>query len=227
MNEYITPLIDLLNEMTPYLLLGFLVAGILHEFVPRRIYSDKLSKKSFGSVFLAALFGIPLPLCSCGVIPTATSLYREGASKGATVSFLISTPQTGVDSILATASVIGIPFAIIRPVVAFITAIAGGLIINRVCKGENAVVQKREEQKEAKSFMKKIVGALRYGFIDMIQDIGKWIVIGLVVAAIITVLLPNDFFFTLNSYPLLNTRRINTDVPVCDRFHSHCSSTYA
>ena len=204
MNEYITPLIDLLNEMTPYLLLGFLVAGILHEFVPRRIYSDKLSQKSFGSVFLAALFGIPLPLCSCGVIPTATSLYREGASKGATVSFLISTPQTGVDSILATASVIGIPFAIIRPVVAFITAIAGGLITNRVCKGENAVVQKREEQKEAKSFMKKIVGALRYGFIDMIQDIGKWIVIGLVVAAIITVLLPNDFFFTLNSYPLLN-----------------------
>lgn len=204
MERYTTPLIDLLNEMTPYLLLGFLVAGILHEFVPRRIYADKLSGNNFSSVLWAALFGVPLPLCSCGVIPTATSLYREGASKGATVSFLISTPQTGVDSILATASVIGIPFAIIRPVVAFITAMAGGVITNRICKSENNVVQTAMQQKTDRSFTQKIIGALRYGFIDMIQDIGKWIVIGLVVAAVITVALPDNFFVSFNNYPLLN-----------------------
>ncbi|MBO7229793.1 MAG: permease [Bacteroidaceae bacterium] len=204
MKEYITPLIDLLNEMTPYLLLGFLIAGLLHEFVPRRIYADKLSRRNFSSVLWAALFGIPLPLCSCGVIPTATSLYREGASKGATVSFLISTPQTGVDSILATASVIGLPFAIIRPVVAFITAITGGVITNRICKDGNEVRHLQQEQSNSRKFLRKLTGALHYGFIEMIQDIGKWIVIGLVVAAIITVLLPNDFFFTLNKYPLLN-----------------------
>lgn len=204
MERYTTPLIDLLNEMTPYLLLGFLIAGILHEFVPRRIYADKLSGNNFSSVLWAALFGVPLPLCSCGVIPTATSLYREGASKGATVSFLISTPQTGVDSILATASVIGIPFAIIRPVVAFITAMAGGVITNRICKSENNVVQTAMQQKTDRSFTQKIIGALRYGFIDMIQDIGKWIVIGLIVAAVITVALPDNFFVSFNNYPLLN-----------------------
>lgn len=204
MERYITPLIDLLNEMTPYLLLGFLIAGILHEFVPRRIYADKLSGNNFRSVIWAALFGVPLPLCSCGVIPTATSLYREGASKGATVSFLISTPQTGVDSILATASVIGIPFAILRPLVAFVTALVGGAITNRMCKNDNNVAQKTEEQKTDKSFLQKATGALRYGFIDMIQDIGKWIVIGLVVAAVITVVLPDNFFVSFNNYPLLN-----------------------
>ena len=204
MEKYITPLIDLLNEMTPYLLLGFLIAGILHEFVPRRIYADKLSRNNFSSVLWAALFGIPLPLCSCGVIPTATSIYREGASKGATVSFLISTPQTGVDSILATASVIGIPFAVIRPIVAFITAIVGGTITNRICKNGHDATPQTVQTAENKSIVKKIIGMFRYGFIDMIQDIGKWIVIGLVVAAVITVLVPDNFFVVLNSYPLLN-----------------------
>ena len=102
--KYITPLIDLINEMSPYLLLGFFIAGLLHEFVPQYIYRHKLAKGSFSSVLLAALFGVPLPLCSCGVLPTAMSLRRDGVSKGATTSFLISTPQTGVDSIIATAS---------------------------------------------------------------------------------------------------------------------------
>ena len=204
MERYLTPLIGLLNEMTPYLLLGFLIAGVLHEFVPRRIYADKLSRNDFSSVLWAALFGVPLPLCSCGVIPTATSLYREGASKGATVSFLISTPQTGVDSILATASVMGLPFAIIRPVVAFMTALAGGVITNRICKNEKSTTPQTTRQTTHKSFTQKVAGALRYGFIDMIQDIGKWIVIGLAVAAVITVVIPDNFFVSFNDYPLLN-----------------------
>lgn len=204
MERYTTPLIGLLNEMTPYLLLGFLIAGVLHEFVPRRIYADKLSRNNFSSVLWAALFGVPLPLCSCGVIPTATSLYREGASKGATVSFLISTPQTGVDSILATASVMGLPFAIIRPVVAFMTALAGGVITNRICKNDKSTTPQTTRQTTHKSFTQKVAGALRYGFIDMIQDIGKWIVIGLAVAAVITVVIPDNFFVSFNDYPLLN-----------------------
>ena len=204
MERYLTPLIGLLNEMTPYLLLGFLIAGVLHEFVPRRIYADKLSRNDFSSVLWAALFGVPLPLCSCGVIPTATSLYREGASKGATVSFLISTPQTGVDSILATASVMGLPFAIIRPVVAFMTALAGGVITNRICKNEKNTTPQTPRQTMHKSFTQKVAGALRYGFIEMIQDIGKWIVIGLAVAAVITVVIPDNFFVSFNDYPLLN-----------------------
>ena len=108
---------ELVNKMSPYLLLGFLFAGVMHAFVPSRLYRDYLSGNDFASVLRAALLGIPLPLCSCGVIPTAMSLRREGASKGATVSFLIATPQTGVDSILATYSLMGLPFAMLRPVV--------------------------------------------------------------------------------------------------------------
>ena len=205
MEEFFTPLIELLNEMTPYLLLGFLVAGILKEFIPRKIYADKLSGNTFRSVLWAALFGIPLPLCSCGVIPTATSLRREGASKGATVSFLISTPQTGVDSILATASLLGIPFAICRPLVALVTALVGGCAVNRwdkESKGEAQIAGNTQPQQ--KSFIKKCADMLRYGFIDMMQDIGKWIVIGLVIAAIITIAVPQDFFTGLSRYPLLN-----------------------
>ena len=222
MEKYITPLIDLLNEMTPYLLLGFLIAGILHEFIPRRIYADKLSRNNFSSVLWAALFGIPLPLCSCGVIPTATSIYREGASKGATVSFLISTPQTGVDSILATASVIGIPFAVIRPIVAFITAIVGGTITNRICKNRHDATPQTVQTAENKSIAKKIIGTFRYGFIDMIQDIGKWIVIGLVVAAVITVLVPDNFFIALNSYPSLNMLIILAMSNFVDKIKDFC-----
>ena len=116
--------------MAPFLLLGFLFAGILHVFVPKTLYANYLSKNDFRSVVLAALFGVPLPLCSCGVIPTAMSLRKDGVSRGAVTSFLIATPKTGVDSIMATYSVFGLPFAIIRPVAAFCTALFGGHLVN-------------------------------------------------------------------------------------------------
>ena len=138
MKEYLLPFVRLLNEMSPYLLLGFLIAGIMHAFVPRTLYSRYLAGNDFRSVAMAALLGVPLPLCSCGVIPTAMSMRREGASKAATVSFLISTPQTGVDSIAATASLLGLPFAVLRPVAAFVTALFGGTLVGAVSRGEEA-----------------------------------------------------------------------------------------
>ena len=127
----------LINEMAPYLLLGFLIAGLMHAFIPQGLYSRYLANGNFRSVALATLFGIPLPLCSCGVIPTAMSLRREGASKGATTAFLIATPQTGVDSIIATYSLMGVPFAIIRPIAALVTALLGGQLVN-LTEGRNA-----------------------------------------------------------------------------------------
>ena len=120
--------LNLTLEMSPYLLLGFLFAGILHAFVPSQVYGKYFAGNSFKSVWRAALFGIPLPLCSCGVILTAMSLRKDGVSKGITVSFLTATPQTGVDSIVATYSLMGLPFAIIRPVIALVTALIGGQI---------------------------------------------------------------------------------------------------
>ena len=211
-------ILHLINEMSPYLLLGFLLAGLMHAFIPGQYYSKYLSKPSFKSVINAALFGIPLPLCSCGVIPTAMSLRKEGASKGAVASFLIATPQTGVDSILATYSLMGWPFAIMRPIAALATALLGGAMVNTVRSEQlgvrsNSCCEKEghdhccshegeehdhcgccEETPAHATFMQKIVIALKYAFVEMMQDIGKWLVIGLVIAGLITVLVPDSVF---------------------------------
>lgn len=226
-------ILDIINEMSPYLLLGFFLAGLMHAFVPGHLYSRYLSRPSLRSVINAALLGIPLPLCSCGVIPTAMSLRREGASKGATTSFLIATPQTGVDSIIATWSLMGLPFAIVRPIAALVTALFGGQMVNifdRDSKDEataSAAAHPKHEHDHCHcsednchcnednchcdegcggcdcdatkvvrpaSFGAKVVEALRYAFVDMMADIGKWLVIGLFVAGLITVFVPASFF---------------------------------
>lgn len=205
MQEYIIPFVSLLLEMAPYLLLGFLVAGLLHAFVPTSFFSRHLSGPGFRPVVNSALMGVPLPLCSCGVIPTAMGLRKSGASRGATVSFLISTPQTGVDSILATAATMGLPMALMRPVIAFVTAIFGGSLVSRFCpepaqaKTVAAVVDERRH-----GFRARVVDALHYGFVDMMQDVGKWLTIGLVLAGIIAVAVPDGFLTGLRDYPLLN-----------------------
>lgn len=206
-------ILNLVNEMSPYLLLGFLIAGLLHAFVPNSVYSRYLSGNSLRSVINAAIFGVPLPLCSCGVIPTAMSLRREGASKGATVSFLIATPQTGVDSIFATYSLMGLPFAIVRPVVALITAVLGGQFVNTFDKetadSESAAGAKDEksrnysEQKHL-SVVDRLKEAFKFGFVEMMEDIGKWLVIGLVVAGVITVLVPDSFFAVFKDNTLMS-----------------------
>ena len=197
---------NLINEMSPYLLLGFGFAGILHAFVPSRIYRRYLGKADFRSVLWAALIGVPLPLCSCGVIPTAMSLRKEGASRGATTSFLISTPQTGLDSILATVALLGIPFAIMRPLAALVTGILGGLLVNGLTKREpdENICSNQCASEEASSigFGARLLEALRYGFVDMIQDIGRWLIIGLVIAGLITIFVPDDFFLKYAGTPL-------------------------
>ena len=214
MNQFI----DLVTEMSPYLLLGFLLAGLMHAFIPGTIYSKYLAKPNMRSVVLAALFGIPLPLCSCGVLPTAMSLRREGASKGAAVSFLIATPQTGVDSIIATFSLMGLPFAIIRPIAALATAIFGGKMVNVIEGDEGAgKFDSTNEQthddlcgdsccgghdKVPTSFVGKVIEALRYAYIDMMESVGKWLVVGLIVAGLITIFVPDSYFeiFKDNSF---------------------------
>ena len=191
----------LTNEMSPYLLLGFFLAGLMHEFLPRTLYTNHLGKNNFRSVFLAALFGVPLPLCSCGVIPTAMGLRREGTSKGATVSFLIATPQTGVDSIIATYSLMGLPFAIIRPIAAFLTAILGGTLTNKIeapstlsLRGSASKPHHQEEKDKALPQGGSWEGVFHYAFVEMMEDIGKWLIIGLLVAGIITAAVPDSWF---------------------------------
>lgn len=199
---------DLINSMAPYLLLGFFLAGLMHAFVPANLYRRYLGGDSFRSVLNAALLGIPLPLCSCGVIPTAMSLRKEGASKGATVSFLISTPQTGVDSMIATYSLMGLPFALLRPWVALMTALMGGSLVNWLDdKGnETAGCTSSSSVKEIGqlTFAQKIKSALHYAFVEMMQDIGKWLMVGLVIAGLITVFVPDTFFAIFADKPLLS-----------------------
>ena len=189
-------ILHLINEMSPYLLLGFLLAGIMHAFLPRESYGRLLGKRSLRSVINAALLGIPLPLCSCGVIPTAMSLRKEGASRGATVSFLIATPQTGVDSIIATYSLMGLPFAIIRPFAALATSLFGGAFVNASDHDDAVEAATRQGQRceQPKSFAGRCMEALRYAYVEMMQDIGKWLVMGLVMAGLITILVPDGWF---------------------------------
>ena len=210
--------LDLVNEMSPFLLLGFLFAGILHVFVPGVVYSRYLAGHDFRSVFYAALFGVPLPLCSCGVIPTAMGLRKEGASKGATVAFLIATPETGVDSIAATYSLMGLPFAIVRPITAFFTSLMAGQLINTFTKSENADASDKQVEDNSEhehchchdkpqadaSFSEKIKAVFQYAFVEMMQDIGKWLVVGLVIAGLITVFVPDSFFEIFKGNTLLS-----------------------
>ena len=100
-------LFSLSNDMAIYILFGLFFAGLLHELIPSSIVEKHLGNDTIGSVVKSTLFGVPLPVCSCGVIPLATAIKKSGASKGATLSFLISTPITGVDSILATFGMFG------------------------------------------------------------------------------------------------------------------------
>ena len=120
----------ILLELSPWLLLGMLLAGILHVLLPSGFIRRHLGGSKFSSVFKAVAVGVPMPLCSCGVIPTAIGLRKDGASKGAAAGFLISTPQTGVDSILVSATFLGWPFAIFKVISALLSGLIGGLFVN-------------------------------------------------------------------------------------------------
>jgi len=200
-HKFIIDLFSILGEMSPFLLLGFFFAGVLYAFMPRQKIERYFNGNPYKSSIYAALLGVPLPLCSCGVIPTGAALYKNGASKGGTVSFLISTPQTGVDSVLATFSLLGLPFAIIRPIAALITGITGGIITSKLTPKETATIIEEKEQK--KSFADKVKATFQYGFIEFVQDIAKWLVLGLLLAAIISALIPDDFFELINLPPYL------------------------
>ena len=121
-------------EMAPYLIFGFAIAGLLHKLICREAVQRVLGKPGLGAVLKACAIGVPMPLCSCSVIPVAASLRKSGASRGATAAFLTSTPQTGIDSILATYALMGGLFTTVRVAIAFISGIVTGFLIELCCK---------------------------------------------------------------------------------------------
>lgn len=209
--HYWDALVMMTAEMAPYLLLGFFIAGILRVFVPRTLSSKHLAKPGMKSVIKAAALGVPLPLCSCGVIPTAVGLRKEGASHGACTSFLIATPQTGVDSIAATYSLMGLPFAIVRPLAALFTALFGGWLVSSLTPTPSSAEEESSGKAEkqlpspaGEGLWHRLGQVFSYAFDEMMQDVGKWLVIGLLIAALITVAVPDDWLAALHDYKLLN-----------------------
>ncbi len=201
--SYMFELAELVNEMSPYLLLGFFFAGLLRVAFPTRVITRYMGGRNFRSVLNASLLGVPMPLCSCGVLPTGIGFYKNGASRGSTISFLISTPQTGVDSILATYAMLGLPLAIIRPLVALFTGLGGGLLANRAdrisAKSKNSEKESSGSQTVAETKAepapeRSVRELFRYGFVELLQDISKWLIIGMLAAALLSLLIPPDFF---------------------------------
>ena len=184
-------------EMSPYLLFGFFVAGALSVLISQRLVEKHLGGGGLWPLLKASLFGVPLPLCSCGVIPVSISLHKHGASKGSTISFLLSTPQTGVDSIFVTLSLLGPVFAVFRPLAAFITGLIGGTLVDVFSRGREDSNRPPPKCSDECCIGKKsgrVVRGLKYGFIALPRDIGRAMLAGLVVAAFISALVPDGYF---------------------------------
>jgi hypothetical protein len=171
-----------------------------------------LGRPGLAGVVKASLFGIPLPLCSCSVIPVASSIRKQGASKGAFVSFLISTPETGIDSIAISYALLGPLWAIVRPVAAFVTALTAGALVDRIDPasastrgharenpgGNGACAESRACADRPPTIAgRRITAALRYGLVDMIADLSPWLVGGFLLAGLATAAIPDGF---LQSY---------------------------
>ncbi|MFK5956484.1 MAG: permease, partial [Planctomycetota bacterium] len=195
----------ILAESGPWLLGGFLIAGLLNTLIPKEKVFRHFGGNNFISVFKAAVFGAPLPLCSCSVIPTAAGLRDAGASKGATTSFLIATPETGVDSIGITWALMDPLMTLLRPLSAILTAICSGVMVNRfapdlpddVEKTENNAIEKpccASEDPLKPAMGERLLGAVRYAFGKLMSDLTPWFLLGFLISGLITVLVPDDFF---------------------------------
>ena len=218
------------GAMAPYLLLGFVVAGLLSVVISPEWVERHLGGNGLGQVVKASLFGVPLPLCSCGVIPVAASLRRHGASKGATTAFLLSTPQTGVDSIAVTYALLGPFLAVVRPLAALITGVFGGGLVQAFNGNGEAVNSEATVDGEAPSCSSdccdddtpknrpKIVEALHYGLVILPRDIGKALILGVAISGLIAAFVAPQ---ALESYlggglwPMLAAMAIGVPLYVC------------
>lgn len=213
---------SLTTAMAPWLLLGFALAGICARFVPRKMIERHIAGNDLRSVIKAVLLGIPLPLCSCGVIPVAASLRAKGASRGAVAAFTAATPQTGVDSLAATYSLMGWIFTLGRLVADLIAGIAAGVLINWLAPDEKPPEQSANSEESCCSRAPKSccshqpsesapggAGAnwrswWHEGFVKMPADIGKYLLMGILLGALITTLLPPDTLQDQLGHPLLS-----------------------
>ena len=189
--------------VSPWLMLGFLFSALIHAFIGEGFIRQHLGGRGLAPVWKATVFGIPLPICSCGVIPLAAGLRKDGASKAATMSFLVSTPTTGIDSIFVTYAFLGATFAIVRP----ISALVGGILVGTLV---SLLVRRDEEKADIKpagqrrvSLKDRLVDGFKYGFGVLPEDIGKTVMAGVLVGGAIAAFLPQDFSQEYLSNPVI------------------------
>ena len=184
-------LLDFLNsfwntlcELAPWLLLGMLLSGALHVALPRDFLQRHLSGR--WGVLRAVVFGIPLPLCSCGVLPTGIGLHKDGASRGAAVGFLISTPQTGVDSILVCAALLGWPFALFKVAVAMVLGCVGGWLTDATEQASSV-----SGPTASRVATRPPVRELLPHAMELLRSIWLWMLAGLLIAALLEAWVPD------------------------------------
>ena len=200
---------QLLQQASVYMLFGILVAGLLKVFLSPDAVAHHLGRGRFSSVFKAGLLGIPIPLCSCGVLPAGASLKKQGANTGATTAFLISTPESGVDSMAITYALMDPVMTIARPISAFGTAAVAGIAENLLDKeggeGEgnpdlrcpidnccDGIDCPPEEHRAHHSFSEKVKVGFLYSVKDLWEDIAPWFFVGILLAGLITTLIPAE-----------------------------------
>jgi uncharacterized protein len=201
--EYLQELYSVFMSMAPYFFLGLTVAGILHVFMKKEFIARHLQKNNFVSVLKGALFGVPMPLCSCGVVPATLSLRKSGASEGASVAFLITTPQTGLDSVVATYGLLGMVFAAYTPFATFFTGIVGGALTllwrgkqrqEVAVAGDSACNLCFATGPHRHTLAEKIKVMANYAYHDFLDDISVQLMIGIALSAVIAFVLPDNFF---------------------------------
>jgi hypothetical protein len=200
---------QMLLEAAPYIWIGLLAAGVLHVLVPKDWVIARLGGTGPGSVWKAALLGVPLPLCSCGVIPAAASLRKQGAGRGATLSFLISTPETSIDSLALTYALLGPVWTVIRPVAAVLVAVGTGLVANLLPDANTTVSSENtccalcsESGDHRHSAGDRLLRGWRFVFGELLPDIGWWLLGGILVSGLLLALLPPDFLAGVPGGPL-------------------------
>lgn len=206
---------NVLAMMAPWLLVGFFLAGVVSLLLPRKWVVGVMGRaRGWRGVLNAVLIGVPLPVCSCGVLPLTAGLRKSGAGKGAVAGFLISTPQTGIDSILATYALMGPVFAVARPLAAFVTGLAGGAAVDVLTRGEPDVAEAEKPKKEGhcccchcheraepseaahSDKANPLVQIFRTGYGELLGEVARPLAVGLVVAAVVTAFVPANFFAT-------------------------------
>lgn len=182
-------------EMAPWLLFGYAVAGLLRIFLPSDLASRHLASGDRWASLKAALLGMPMPLCSCSVIPVTAHLRKSGAGTKASLSFLTATPTNGLDSMFPTLAMLGPGFMVLRPIFAFVSGLGAGWVVPD--DKENTCASKTNAPQLP--FADRLRNGIEYAFVDLVRDTRKWLLIGLALGALIDVTLPSTWLGSLDS----------------------------